>query len=162
MGGAWGELNMLLKNTCERVHLIVKLPAIRLQVSKFTKNDLLHTYFSRILARFYIIIYCAFSENHFMEGCFMFQWGIVFQKEGFIFKWRGAPHRGALVLIRGVEKNGKMGGTPCPLPPIWETLMSERIFYCFASSMGAKNTQNYLNRSEEEETCLRASLSPAL
>ena len=91
MGGAWGELNMLLKNTCERVHLIVKLPAIRLQVSKFTKNDLLHIYFSRILARFYIIIYCAFSENHFMEGCFMFQWGIVFQKGASFLSGGGHP-----------------------------------------------------------------------
>ena len=47
-----GELKMLSKNTCEGVHLIVKLPAISLQASKFTKNELLHTYFSRILARF--------------------------------------------------------------------------------------------------------------
>ena len=62
---------MLSKNTCEGVHLIVKLPAISLQASKFTKNELLQTYFPRNLA----IIYCAFSRNHFMEGCFMFQWG---------------------------------------------------------------------------------------
>ena len=48
----WGELKMPSKNTCEGVHLIVKLPAISLQASKFTKNELLHTYFSRILARF--------------------------------------------------------------------------------------------------------------
>ena len=39
---------MLSKNTCEGVHLIVKLPAISLQASKFTKNELLQTYFSRI------------------------------------------------------------------------------------------------------------------
>ena len=50
--GAWRELKMLSKNTCKGVHLIVKLPAISLQASKFTKNELLHTYFSRILARF--------------------------------------------------------------------------------------------------------------
>ena len=43
---------MLSKNTCEGVHLIVKLPAISLQACKFTKNELIHTYFSRILARF--------------------------------------------------------------------------------------------------------------
>ena len=52
MGGAWGELKMLPKNTYEGVHLIVKLPAINLQASKFTKNELLHTYFPRICARF--------------------------------------------------------------------------------------------------------------
>ena len=51
-GGSMGELKMLSKNTCEGVHLIVKLPAISLQASKFTKNELLQTYFSRILARF--------------------------------------------------------------------------------------------------------------
>ena len=43
--GAWGQLKMLSKNTCEGVQLIVKLPAISLQASKFTKNELLHTYF---------------------------------------------------------------------------------------------------------------------
>ena len=32
---------MLSKNTCEGAHLIVKLPAISLQASKFTKNELL-------------------------------------------------------------------------------------------------------------------------
>ena len=47
-----GELKMLSKNTCEGVHLIVKLPAISLQACKFIKNELLQTYFSRILAKF--------------------------------------------------------------------------------------------------------------
>ena len=51
-GGSMGVLKILSKNTCEGVHLIVKLPAIRLQAYKFTKNELLHTYFSQILARF--------------------------------------------------------------------------------------------------------------
>ena len=51
MGGAWGQLKMS-KNTCEEVQLIVKWPAISLQASKFTKNELLHTYFSRTLTRF--------------------------------------------------------------------------------------------------------------
>ena len=51
-GGSMGEFKILLKNTCKGVHLIVKLPAISLEASKFTKNELLHTYFSRILDRF--------------------------------------------------------------------------------------------------------------
>ena len=51
-GGGVGGLKMPLKNTCEGVHLIVKLPAIILQACKFTKNELLQTHFSRILARF--------------------------------------------------------------------------------------------------------------
>ena len=41
----WGELRMLSKNTCQGVQLIKKLPAISLQDSKFTKNELLHTSF---------------------------------------------------------------------------------------------------------------------
>ena len=44
MGGAWG-LKILSKNTCEGVHLIVNLLAISLQACKFTKNELLHTFF---------------------------------------------------------------------------------------------------------------------
>ena len=50
-GREHGRLKMLSKNTCGGVHLIVKLSAISLQTCKFTKNQL-HTYFSRILARF--------------------------------------------------------------------------------------------------------------
>ena len=44
VGGAWVELKMLSKNTCEGVHLIVNLPAISLQACEFTKNEL-YTYF---------------------------------------------------------------------------------------------------------------------
>ena len=47
------------------VHLIVKLPAISFQACKFTKNELFHAHFPRILARFQVI-YCAFFRNHFM------------------------------------------------------------------------------------------------
>ena len=46
-----GVLKMLSKNACEGVRLIVKLLAISLKASKFTKNELFHTCFSRILAR---------------------------------------------------------------------------------------------------------------
>ena len=51
-GGSMRGLKMLSKNTCEGVYSIVKLRAISLQACKFTKNELLHTYFPRILARF--------------------------------------------------------------------------------------------------------------
>ena len=64
------------------------LLAISLQASQVTKNEHLHTYISRILARFKVIIYCAFSRNHFMEGCFMFQWGTV--GGGVVFQMVGA------------------------------------------------------------------------
>ena len=69
-----GGLKTLLKNTCERVHLLVKLQPITQQACRFTKIKLIHTYFPRILARFKVIIYCFFSRNHFLEGGFMFQW----------------------------------------------------------------------------------------
>ena len=46
--GSMRELKTLSKNTYEGVHLIVKLPAISLKASKFTKNELLQTYFSRL------------------------------------------------------------------------------------------------------------------
>ena len=47
----------------------------------------------------------------------------------FIFKWGDTPW-GASVLVGGIfEKNCKMGGsTPhAPVPPLWETLISELI-----------------------------------
>ena len=44
-----------LKNTCERVHLL-KLLIISLQACNFTKNGLLHTHFSRFLARFKLLL----------------------------------------------------------------------------------------------------------
>ena len=73
--------------------LIVKLSAISLQASKFTKNEL-HTYFSTILA---------------MRGLF-FRWGASFLNGG----W------GRQVLMGGIsfggkggfEKNCKMGAAP--------------------------------------------------
>ena len=50
--GEPGGFKILSKNSCEGVHLIIKLPAISPQAYKFTKFELLHTYLSRILARF--------------------------------------------------------------------------------------------------------------
>ena len=43
-GREHGGLKMLPKNTCEGVHLMVKLPVIILQAWKFTKDEL-HTHF---------------------------------------------------------------------------------------------------------------------
>ena len=50
-GGSMGGLKTLSKNI-QKIHLLVRLPCINQQACKFTKNELLHTYFSRILARF--------------------------------------------------------------------------------------------------------------
>ena len=68
MGETCEELKMLSKTACEGIHLILKLLAISLQASKFAKNELLHTYFSGILARFEVIIYCTFSSGLFLSG----------------------------------------------------------------------------------------------
>ena len=64
---------MLLKNTCHEVHMFVK-PAISLQAFKFVKNQLLHTYFSRIFLLNFKLLFIAFSRNHFLEEGFTFQW----------------------------------------------------------------------------------------
>ena len=56
----------------------------------------------------------AFSRNHFMEGCFTFQWGgFVFQMggEGFILKG-GRPIGGASILMGFFGKDHKMGAPP--------------------------------------------------
>ena len=62
-----------------------------------------------------------------MEGCFMFNGGVVFQMGGALFLSRGHP-MGASVLIGGVfKKKCRMGGVPpnAPSPPLlWETLLS--------------------------------------
>ena len=87
--GAWGELKMLLKNTCEGSHLIVKLPAISLQASKFTKNELLQTYFSRILARFKLL-FVLFLGIISWKGVSCFNGESCFSKK--IVRWGGNPH----------------------------------------------------------------------
>ena len=48
--GSMVGFKTVLKNTSEGVNLLVKLPTISQQTYKFPKNELLHTYFSRILA----------------------------------------------------------------------------------------------------------------
>ena len=67
-----------------------------------------------ILARFKVIIYCAFSRNHFMEGCFTFQWGGR-MGGGFILKWEVRPI-GGIGFDRGFSKKiVGWGEPPSPL-----------------------------------------------
>ena len=74
--------------------MIVKLSAISLQASKFTKNEL-HTYFSTILA---------------MRGLF-FRWGASFLRGG--VGGEQVPMGGISFGGKGgFEKNGKMGAAP--------------------------------------------------
>ena len=60
-----------------------------------------------------------------MEWYFTFQWGVVFQMRGFIFKGGGggAPWGGAAIFLGGgVRKKLLDGEGWCP--PLWETLHS--------------------------------------
>ena len=102
------------KNTCEGVHLIVKLPAICLQASKFTKNELLHTYFFNKDFRLLIIV--LFLGIISWKSVSSFNGWFVFQMGGFIFKWgRGTPWGGHQFLWEGgegFEKNRKIRGMP--------------------------------------------------
>ena len=50
--GEIGEEGKMLLKISVKEFMLVKLPAISLQACKFTKNELLHKYFSRILGRF--------------------------------------------------------------------------------------------------------------
>ena len=114
---------MLPKNTCEGVHLMVKLLAISLQACKFTKNELFYTYFSRILARLKVIIYCAFSRNHFIEGRLLRvsvgaggEGGLFFRWLFFILKWEVRP-MGGIDFDWGFSKKIVGGGGGVALPP---------------------------------------------
>ena len=139
MGGAWGELKIQSKNTCEGVHLIVKLPAISLQASKFTKNELLHTYFSRILLDFKLLFVVLLLGIISWKGVSGFNGGIVFQMGGFIFKWGRHPMGGHQFWWKwegGFKKNHKMTGHP-PMPPpqLWETLILLKEYIIFISCL---------------------------
>ena len=70
---------MLLKNTCDGVHALVKVPTISLQVCKFIKNELLHTCFKdfSLILSYYLI----FLEIISWKGDFTFQLG-----EGLLFR----------------------------------------------------------------------------
>ena len=114
MGGAWAELKILSKNTCEGVHLILKLPAICLQASKFTKNELLHTYFFNKDFRLLIIV--LFLGIISWKSVSSFNGWFVFQMGGFIFKWGRGTHASSSVFVGGRvlknEKNRKIRGVP--------------------------------------------------
>ena len=95
---------MLSTNTCEGVHLIVKLLAISLKACKFTKNVLLHT-LSRILARFKLLFIVFFLGIVLWNDASRFNEGVCFSDgEGFIFKWGMHTMAGTSVLIEGFTK----------------------------------------------------------
>ena len=63
-----GGLKVLVKNTCEGVYLLVKLPPLSLKACKFPKNELLYTNVSIILGRFYYYCVFRFLEVFFYES----------------------------------------------------------------------------------------------
>ena len=142
-----GGLKMLSKNTCEGVHLIVKLPAISLQACKFNENELLHTHFPRILARFEVIIYCAFSRR-FNGGGLFFRWGalVLSGRQG------GVRPMGSLMGGGGggggvAKKNRNMEGPPLPMPPppppLWKTLSFMGVFRVIYNAQIAPNRKKH-------------------
>ena len=118
---------MLSKNTCEGVHLIVKL-----QASKFTTNEPLHTYFSRILARFQVVFIVLFLGIISWKGVSCYNGG-----GGLFFRWgasflSGGTPWGASILVWGgdFKKNHKMGGVGGGAPhalPLWRLCISPVI-----------------------------------
>ena len=111
---------MQSKNTCEGVHLIVKLPTVSLQASKFTKNELLHTFFkglSQILS-YYIV--CFFQESFHGRVLHFSVRGFAFQMGGFFSKWGSIDFDGGRFSKKVV---GQGGAPPLHAPtPLWENL----------------------------------------
>ena len=112
---------MLSKNTCEGIHLIVKLPAIRLQACKFTKTNFLTHIFQGFLLDFKLFFIVLFLGIISWKGASLFsggggEGGFVFQMGGFIFNWGCAPWGASFLMRRVFEKNRRM--RPChPMPP---------------------------------------------
>ena len=106
MRGTWGKLKILSKNTCEGVHLTVKLLPISLKACKCT----------HIFQGFWLAFKLLFIS---WKGVLCFNGGggggVVFQMKGFIFKWRGAPWASVLVG-GGFEKTvrWRRGASSCP------------------------------------------------
>ena len=73
---------MLSENTCEGVHMTVKLPAISLQVCRFTKNELLHTCFQGFSLDFKLLIIVLFLEIISWKSVSCFNGEFVFQMGG--------------------------------------------------------------------------------
>ena len=138
---------MLLKNTCEGVHLIVMLQSISLQPCKVTKNEPLpssHIFlkdFSQILI-YYLL--CFFQESFYGRvlqvsmggGGLFFRWG------GFIFQWgRGVPHWGGGGGGIGFDGEGgskNVGWEGCP--PMAPTIGNHVCIYTYTYTY----TQVYL------------------
>ena len=104
---------MLSKNTCEGVHLLVKLPAISLQVCK-PANLLKMNFFTHIFQEFQLefklLFIVLFLEIISWKGASHFNGGgevLFFRWEGFIFKC-------VVGAQQGFEKNCLMGEPPLP------------------------------------------------
>ena len=93
---------MLLKNTCEGVYLIVKLPAISLQACKFTKMNFFTHILQGFLLDFKLLFIVLFLEIISWKGASFFsgEWGCFSDGGGgFIFKWEVHPMGGTSVLM---------------------------------------------------------------
>ena len=82
MGRSMGGIKMLLKNTCDRVDLIVKSLTINLEACKFTKNELLHTYFQGFQLDFKLLFIVLFLGSILWKGVSRFNGGVCFSDWG--------------------------------------------------------------------------------
>ena len=128
MGEAWRGLKMLSKNTCDGVHLIVKLLVISLQACKFIKNEFLHTYFWRILARFKLLFIVLFPEIISWKGTLRFSGEVCFSDGGELHFYVGVRPVGIGFDGRGFNKNRWMRGAPPMLPTMGNPAPGNQFF----------------------------------
>ena len=86
VGGACEGLKILSKNTCEGIHLIVKLPAISLQACKFTKINFITHIFQGFLLDFKLFFIVLFLGIISWKGASLFSGG---GGGGLFFRWGG-------------------------------------------------------------------------
>ena len=105
---------MLSKNTCERVYLKVKFPAISQQVCKFTKNKLLHIYFSGFQLDFKLLFTVLFLEIMSWKGDSRSNGGRLF------FRWGASSLSGGRGVPWGFSKKLQdgTGRRVAPMPQL--------------------------------------------
>ena len=116
---------MLLKNTCERIHLIKKLPAISLQASKFTKNELLPHLFQGFQLDSKLLFIVLFLGIISWKDVLCFNGGISFSNGvgRVLFRMEGAPFFSFGWGQKKIVIWGGEGHLPPMLSPfqLWET-----------------------------------------
>ena len=106
MGGAWGGgLKMLSKNTCEGVHLIVKLPAITCKPAHLLNTHILEG-FELDFKLLFIVLFLGMIT---WKGASRFsggggRGGLAFRWGSFLFRLKGGAPMGDIGFDGGVRK----------------------------------------------------------